>query len=765
MSKTIFLKEKPRIDSPILIKTSNNDIWTINSFHNDEDFNDGYISAVNLYDAVNEIKITDIPGVYSSADAVFSSDDTMWISFTQTIGDSSRIYLTSMTDGKVTNVINVTDTLGNYEKPRIALHGDSLWVVWQAYEQSACVIYGRRYDIADGTVNPSEIIKITPSDGRCYQPCLTVDASQCLYMFYEAFFDNRYHILVRAFDDPHGQFSAPIDIGFCEGNDQAASACMYNGGIAVVWENSFPLHKGYVYPPFPDITIPAFGHGWRINTRMGMRWIGYHDGTWTFRNPIESSNGIPEIRPNSDDSSGAPTLISDAAGRLILSYVTFNTGKHGLRLRIMSWDNSWKEIESPEMRVPLRIAPGVIAVDDQRLLISRVVRNGNEFNTMIDAVDLPVTATILDGGFFDIDSTTAVQMINETIQLQSRNSIKYEGKMLTAWWGDLHMHSNVSHCSIHAGFHSTELEEKYRFCRDVGNLDFAMVTDHDSMSDFEWFRTRKEAAFHNRSGDFIAFSGFEWTSSMMTDQENFGHRNVLFTDDNQPLLRCRAPESDTPELLWRNLDSEHSMTIPHHPSCTEHLFSWDHYHPDFDRLAEIFQVRGADEYNDCPMYPDNYGRSVTKDHSVGEALRRGYRIGFTSGGEHEGVGVTAVYAEELTRESIFAALKARHTYGTTGAHIALDFRVNGHLMGEEIPCVETPSVQIRVRGTCEISNIRLMRDGESIHEWNDPDIGAEIDWVDTSLCGDEMTKSHYYYAAITQSDGEMAWSSPVFLIP
>ncbi|MHB1456261.1 MAG: DUF3604 domain-containing protein, partial [Armatimonadota bacterium] len=267
------------------------------------------------------------------------------------------------------------------------------------------------------------------------------------------------------------------------------------------------------------------------------------------------------------------------------------------------------------------------------------------------------------------------------------------------------------------------------------------------------------------SDDFIAFSGFEWTSSMMTDHENFGHRNVLFTDDSQPLLRCKVPESDTAEHMWSNLDSEHSMTIPHHPSCTEHLFNWDHYHPDFDRLAEIFQVRGADEYNDCPMYPNNYGRSVTKDHSVGEALRRGYRIGFTSGGEHEGVGVTAVYAEDLTRESIFAALKARHTYGTTGARMILDFRVNGHLMGEEIPCAETPSIHIGVQSVCDISNIRLMRDGKSISEWNDLGINADIDWVDSSLCGEVMSEAHFYYAAITQSDGVMAWSSPVFLIP
>lgn len=765
MIKTIYQKEKPSIDSPNLIKSPGRGMWALSSFYDGIHFDSGYISAVDLSDTENEIIITSEPGVYGPPDAALSSDGTMCISFAQMIGDSTQICLARAREGKVSEITDVTEDFGKYEKPKIAVRDGVLWVVWQAYEQNACVIYGRRFKIKNDAVNTSEIIQITPSGGRCYQPYPIVDNNGCLYVFYEAFIDNRYHMLVRAFDDPNGQFSEPVDIGFGEGNDQAVSGCVYQDGIAVVWENSFPLHKGYVYPPFPDITIPAFGHGWRVNTRMGMRRISYNNGEWSFGNPVESDYDIPEIHPGSDDSSGAPTLFSDAVGRLILSYVTFNTGKHGLCLKTMLWEGSWKEIESQEMQVPLRIAPGVIATGSGDILISRVVRNGNEFGVMIDEVDLPEALTHPNLKPFNIGSMTTAQPADETISTRSRSSIKYGGKTLTAWWGDLHMHTNVSHCSIHSGFHSTELEEKYRFCRDVGDLDFAMVTDHDSMSDFEWFRTRREAAFHNRPDDFIAFSGYEWTSSMMTDHENFGHRNVLFTDDIQPLLRCRAPESDTPERLWSNLDPEHSMTIPHHPSCTEHLFNWDHFNPDFDRLAEIFQVRGADEFNNCPMYPDNYGRSVTKDHSVGEALRRGYRIGFTSGGEHEGVGVTAVYAEELTRKSIFTALQARHTYGTTGARIALDFRVNGHLMGEEIYCIEKPSIHIQVHGTCEIVNIRLMRDGVSIHEWNNLGIDAEIDWVDASLFGDEMTKSHYYYAAITQSDGEMAWSSPVFLIP
>ena len=91
--------------------------------------------------------------------------------------------------------------------------------------------------------------------------------------------------------------------------------------------------------------------------------------------------------------------------------------------------------------------------------------------------------------------------------------------------------------------------------------------------------------------------------------------------------------------------------------------------------------------------------------SVLDGLERGYEFGFTSGGEHEGVGTTAVFAEENTREAVFDALRKRQVYGTTGDHIFLDFRVNEVLMGGVIAGpIGTPEIYVSVEGTAPIQD-------------------------------------------------------------
>ena len=247
----------------------------------------------------------------------------------------------------------------------------------------------------------------------------------------------------------------------------------------------------------------------------------------------------------------------------------------------------------------------------------------------------------------------------------------------------------------------------------------------------------------------------------MTDRKNYGHRNVLFVSDDGILVRCTAPGGESPEDLWKSLAGFECLTIPHHTSCATHTFDWDYHNPDVEPLAEIFQVRGSYEHDDCPKWPTNYDRESVAGHTLQEGLRRGYKLGFTSGGEHEGVGITAVYAKELDRRAIFDALKARRVYGTTGARILLDFRVNGSLMGEEAAASKENVVHISVQGTDRIESIRLVRDGQTANEWTGLGYQADIDWIDhTDLS--PAGGDHYYYCVISQADGEMAWSSPVF---
>jgi hypothetical protein len=79
-------------------------------------------------------------------------------------------------------------------------------------------------------------------------------------------------------------------------------------------------------------------------------------------------------------------------------------------------------------------------------------------------------------------------------------------------------------------------------------------------------------------------------------------------------------------------------------------------------------------------------------------------------------GLTCALAEHKTRESIFEALKSRRCYGTTGARIDLEFKIDEHEMGaivENAPAAAR--VFAEVRGTAPIEKIELFEGKYVIH--------------------------------------------------
>lgn len=749
------------VDSPAVISDGHQNTWVIAATQGDgPGFDSGHVLARSLSGAGEWVRVTDAPGAYAGAQAACDRSGVIRVVFTEYQDGVKRVLLASMQDGRALGTVDVSGGFGKHDCPDIAVQGGRLWIAWHSYDSGGSELQMRSFRLIGNfsVPEPESGICVTASrdakGSRVYQPVLSVDDDGCLYLFHESFHDGRYHLLAQAIPSESNELSDAIEIGFGEGNDQGASACAHEGGVAIAWENSSPLYEGYVYPPFPEVTIPAFGHGWRIDTRMGLRRVSYRNGEWL----VDDIGTTPRVMVDAPDSSGCPRVLTDDQGRLLLAYLSYTSYPEWWKIVVAAYNGgAWETVgELGGLSMVRRIPVGVAwDAESQRLVLGALYHTHQDMGMAVEGLELHASAAVSPF----THAGDVVRPSSSRIEPE-RTELEYGGERLTAWWGDLHMHSNISPCSLHTGFHCTEIEDKYRFSRDVGTLDFALVADHDHMSDFDWMRTKRAGAFNNLRQEFLSFTGFEWTSSMMSDHENFGHRNVLFMGDEARLLRCRHPESDTPTKLWKSLDGYRCMTIPHHTSCADHTFEWDYHNPEFEPLVEIFQVRGSAEYDGCPMYPTNYGRRSRPGCSVVDALNRGYRLGFTSGGEHEGVGVTAVYAPELTRESIFDALMARHTYGTTGARIVLDFRVDGHLMGEEIEFRETPTISVKTRGTSPIESVRFMRDGELLQEWKNPGTQVEIEWIDRPL----PLGPHYYYAVISQSDGEMAWSSPVFLL-
>ena len=341
-------------------------------------------------------------------------------------------------------------------------------------------------------------------------------------------------------------------------------------------------------------------------------------------------------------------------------------------------------------------------------------------------------------------------------------------------WGDLQNHSNVSDGTATP-------EQHFLYARDVAALDVYSLTDHDHWGllflDQDPETWKKIQALNRRfhePGRFVPLLGFEWTHWI------HGHRHVLYFGDEGRVLSSIDPAYDTPEELWAALADEKALTIAHHsaggPIATDWTVPPD---PRLEPITEIVSVHGVSEALDSPAViyrpvPGNFVR---------DALDRGYRLGFLGSSDghdgHPGLahlasptgGLAAILAEDLTREAVYEALRARRVYATSGPRILLRATFGGHPMGSEIPAraatagspgllpgLSADTLLVQALGTAEISHIDLIRSGQVVHR-----IGGEgKERTNFALAFEGLEAGEYVYVRVVQADGGLAWSSPFF---
>lgn len=75
----------------------------------------------------------------------------------------------------------------------------------------------------------------------------------------------------------------------------------------------------------------------------------------------------------------------------------------------------------------------------------------------------------------------------------------------------------------------------------------------------------------------------------------------------------------------------------------------------------------------------------------------------------------AVFAEELTRESLWEAFKKRRVYGVTGDRIQLYFSINGHIMGKAFNSDSPANISVEAIGSHAIDRIEIIKNGTVMH--------------------------------------------------
>jgi len=122
-----------------------------------------------------------------------------------------------------------------------------------------------------------------------------------------------------------------------------------------------------------------------------------------------------------------------------------------------------------------------------------------------------------------------------------------------------------------------------------------------------------------------------------------------------------------------------------------------------------------------------------------------------------GSGLAAAMAPRLEREAIWESIYARSCYATTGVRMFLDFRVNGQRCGTEMRVEGEVEMSVLAAGTGNISRVEIVKNGVVFHQ-SEP----ERETAKLSI-EDRPDGESYYYAKVVQEDGNIAWSSPVWV--
>ena len=327
------------------------------------------------------------------------------------------------------------------------------------------------------------------------------------------------------------------------------------------------------------------------------------------------------------------------------------------------------------------------------------------------------------------------------------------------YFGQLHAHTDISNG---AG----SVEEAFQYASQVDGLDFFAVTDHSDSFDnadmgaidadgadisADW-AAGKQAAASVTGEDFVGLFGFEMT---WPEDKQLGHISTFNTPGWQ--TRDQADFENVPTALenyYKALTSvPGSVSQFNHPDTVHGDFErFDHYSPQYDAAVSLLEVAGEDGVVDCEYYD--------------LALDKGWHVAPTNNqNNHKGQwgdaseARTVVLAKDLTEESLYAAMKDRRVYATQDSDLTVYYQLNGAVMGSILPKSKEAEITVFLSDPTDeaIGNVEVVTDGGAV---------LVSEYVETPSQVLELPASggrSYYYLRITQPDGDVAVTAPVWM--
>ncbi|MBE6921866.1 MAG: hypothetical protein E7465_01630 [Ruminococcaceae bacterium] len=335
------------------------------------------------------------------------------------------------------------------------------------------------------------------------------------------------------------------------------------------------------------------------------------------------------------------------------------------------------------------------------------------------------------------------------------------------FFGQLHSHTNISDGS-------GSVEEAFAYASQVPGLDFLAVTDHSNSFDgegngvlaqdgstvsSEW-ALGHEMAEKYTSEDFVGLYGFE-----MTWSNGLGHINTFNTPGWQSRTQADYKTQSTAlQNYYATLATvPGSISQFNHPGTTFGDFSdFAHYSEGTDSLITLIEVGNGEGAIGSSGYFPSYEYYT-------RALDKGWHVAPTNNQDnHKGLwgdantGRTVILADSLTEEDIYDALRNYRVYATEDKDLNIYYTLNGNLMGSQLDiatAADTVSVRVQISDPTDsaIGKVEVIVNGGLSAA--SQSLSAASGTLELEVPADY----NYYYIKITQPDGDIAVTAPVWV--
>ena len=338
--------------------------------------------------------------------------------------------------------------------------------------------------------------------------------------------------------------------------------------------------------------------------------------------------------------------------------------------------------------------------------------------------------------------------------------------------GEMHGHSNISDACYVV---DVDVDQYFLCMRDKAKMDFGVLSDHDHggvgraelWGDGKWELIQSKVQEYYEPGKFTTLLAYE--------RDSYPYLNnmvIYYRDGKGDLVRGVRDGEITRAELEALLKRDDVLVIPHDTYCLSAGCDFLTLPLELmPPMLEIYSCSDCAEYFDHPLHKDSWVRGGAWQ----DALKRGAKMGVIGGSddhyETPGLdhldepypacyrGVTGVWAKENTREAIFDALKKRRCFAYMGnERMSLDFRINGHYMGEEITIGpgEVKNIWIDFEAPDEIERVTLVKNCQDHVILYGRGRQMLFDYRQETSC------DCYYVRAITKK-GRYCWSSPIWV--